>query len=59
MKDLSKKLVPIIHAIKTSPNMMMEMARIPLPIKRQNKDWQINYFPSDTLTNTNSPQVHS
>ncbi len=34
MKELNKKLVPIVHAIKTSPNMMMELARIPLHIKR-------------------------
>lgn len=47
MKELNKKLVPIVHAIKTSPNMMMELARIPLHIKRQNKDWKtiIGDFP--------------
>lgn len=41
MKNLIKKVIPILHAIKTSPSMFLELSNIPAQVFRQNKDWEI------------------
>lgn len=40
VKNLIKKVIPILHAIKTSPSMLLELSSTPAHIARQNKDWE-------------------